>query len=144
MIKLLTATLLAIALAGCSTLGDGDTRNDLAAAIAIKYATLKVIEQADEPTAKASRVIDIASQARQMVDSGTVTLIPALELAVRERIDWQDLSPADTLLADALITAVRMELEARVEGGSLSGESVLALAVVLDNIVEAARLYAAG
>lgn len=130
-----------LCLAGCATLTDGDRRNDLAAELAIKYATLKVIDNDSDPSERAGRIISIAEKTQSLVDRGLVSLIPEIEQVVKDQIDWGKLDAADTLLVDALLTAVRVELDSRVQGGALSGETALAVSRVLDSVIAAARLY---
>ncbi len=130
-----------VMLSGCNTFTDGNARNDIAAELTIKYATMKVIERSGDPAAKAARIADIAAQAKTLVDGGAVAFVPELEIIVRQKIPWSELDAADTLLADALLTTLRTELMSRVDGGTLDDKTRLAVTKVLDSVVEATRLF---
>lgn len=110
--------------------------NSAGAKLAVQYATLKVIKR--DP-AKAARVTNIVTEADLILTDRTATVALA-EAAVRKAIKWEDLSAEDTLLANALINAVKFELEARVGTGGLSADQVLQVRAVLAWITEAAEL----
>ena len=128
-------------LGGCASLAEGDQRSELIATVAIKVATSKVISRSDDPPAKAHRIVDIATTAKQIASEGTVALVADLHDEINIRIDWAALDPGDTVLAQALIETVRSELEARLDNNLLNEGSLIVLHLVLDNIIEAATVY---
>lgn len=125
---------------GCTT-APSDSQQ-LAASMAIKYATIRVIERADDQSSAATRIIEIAEQAQKMVDSGTITLVDDLVRRIRERIDWDEMNYSRRFLAEALLEATSRELQQRIQGGSLNPETVVVLSLVLKDIVFTARTYA--
>lgn len=130
----LTPSLLALSAAaviGCAFLNE----RPAAAQLTIQYATLKYI---GDDQAKKDRVIEIAEAAKQL--SSTSATLAALEEAIRARIDWNSLDPADRLLADGLVNLVHAELAARFQQDVLDPEQVVALNQVLDWIIAAASL----
>lgn len=108
------------------------------ARLAVSYATLKVIENTDAEHQQARReaIHKIATDAKSLLAGEAVTL-PLLEAAIRERIDFGKLSPADTFLANALLAAVIQELQNRVGLGTLAPAQVLVVNMVLDWVIEA-------
>lgn len=128
---LLVLTLL---ISGCSLL---NFKTDPSARLAVTFATLKVIEQGDNPELRAQRVAEIAEEARAFVETDMLSL-DQLETALLMRLADEDLSPSDRLLADALISAVIAELEARVGSGFLTPEQKLTVGEVLGWVSAAA------
>ena len=104
-------------------------------------ATAKVISRADDPGGKAQRIIDIATQAKQLAEGGTLALVDDLHDEVNQRIDWAALDEGDTLLVQALISGVRAELKVRVDDNLIEGDALIVLQLVLDNIIDAATVY---
>lgn len=115
---------------GCASIMERES----SARIAVTYATWKAIGDDD---ARGDRVIEIAGGAREALGRENASLA-LLDEYVRRQIDWDRLDRADRLLIDALLTELRAELEARIGGGLLDGESRLRLAKVLDWISAAA------
>ena len=128
-------------LAGCKSLAEGDQRSELVATVAIQVATSKVINRSGDPAAKAQRIIDIATQAKQLAEGGTLALVDDLHDEVNQRIDWAALDEGDTLLVQALISGVRAELKVRVDDNLIEGDALIVLKLVLDNIIDAATVY---
>lgn len=114
---------------------------DTAARIAVKYATLKVVQHARDPVLKAQRIRSIVSGALALVDSDDSVTLPFVENAVRSRIDWDSLTAADYMAATALIETLRMELEARVGSGELDPDALLPVQTVLGWVIEATGAY---
>lgn len=133
LLALTVLVIVALMLPGCASL----ERGDATARLAVTYAALKTIESGDDPAARAAEVAAIARDAQRFLDSETVT-VALLEHAVRSRLP-ADLSPADRLLADALVDAVVAELETRVGLGVLDAGQRLVVNQVLGWIVGAAE-----
>ena len=130
---------LSFLIGGCTTTLTNSEQ--IAATLAIKYATLRVIEEAEDQTTVANRIVEIAEQAQELVDSGTVTLVDDLVGRIRERIDWAEMDASRSLLAEALLEAAKLELENRIQGGSLNPETVVVLSQMLQDIITTARLH---
>ncbi len=131
--KLLLAVVFAAVASGCATFRD----NQPAARLAVTYATLKVIEGGDDQVARAQKILDIANDAKHFLDGDAVTL-SALEQAVRDRLAAEELSPADRLLADALVLTIAAELRERIGQGALGAEQRVTVSTVLDWVTQAA------
>ena len=140
-VLILITVFCAVGLTGCKSLAEGDQRSELVATVAIQVATSKVINRSGDPSAKAQRIVDIARTAKGLVDGGSLSLVADLHDEIYERIDWAALDPGDTLLAQALITGVRAELELRIDDDLLSEQASIVLQLVLDNIIDAASVY---
>ncbi|MCR9260764.1 MAG: hypothetical protein NXH95_13640 [Pseudomonadaceae bacterium] len=134
--KLLPILLTGLLISGCAN----NDLNPRSADLIVKYATMKVIEKADDPADKAIRIVAVAEQALEVASTEGV-LIAVVQEAVKESIDWASLSPADTLLANELINLVAEDLNDRVDSGVLEGESMLTARRVLEAVIEATELY---
>lgn len=117
---------------GCASFGE----NTDSARLATQYATLKVI---DGDVDRADRIEEIVARSLTVLDGGSIT-VAAVESAVRSSVDWSSLDAADTLLADALIVAVRDELNARVGSGVLDSDSAIQVRTVLEWVASAAAM----
>ena len=132
----LAAVLFAFAfLAGCAALETVE-RSPLVAQLTVQQATLRVI---DEDPAKATRVLEISGQVREMiaVDSVTVAL---LDDFIRVQIDWQRLSLADAQLLMLLLDGLRTRLAERMGDGLLRPEQKVSISRVIDWVDESAML----
>lgn len=123
-------------LPGCAILqGDGSEGEEFAVRSSIQLATVKVIDGDQE---RAERVVEIASQARELVAGDSTAALDEVEQRVRDEIQWDTLSPAEQQVASDLVELVRAELEARIGEGALDPEDRVAVRTVLDWIIEAA------
>lgn len=139
LVALIVAALVMALLPGCKTLD----RHEASTSLVVKYATMKVIEKAGDAEAQGARAVRIraiASDVEQYAAGESVT-IAALEAAVRAKLP-SGLSPADRLLADALVQTVGQELQARVGSGLLSAEQLVQVKKVLGWVIEAAEYSA--
>lgn len=121
----------AIALAGCASTGGNDQQTQIVEQLAIQYAVMKVV---DNDPDKAARVSKIAHDAKTWLVSDTAT-IDVLEAAVREQIDWTKLDQANTLLVNALLAEVDLQLRSRVSVGVLTSDQKVQVNQVLDWII---------
>ena len=134
------ACFLAVFLAGVLTAGC-KSGNTVAARLAVSYATAKYIEKAGP-----SGVVERVQRIRAMLDtleklsSGEMVTIDALKAYVAQRLDH--LSPADRVLAGALIDAAVAELEARVGSGVLDPEKLVKVREVLAWVREGTNVFA--
>lgn len=117
----------ALSLTGCAT------SVSPAARLPVQFATMKVIESSDRITAEGVlRYVDLA---RSVVDRDVVAVA---DVVLRE-LDAEGLSPADKLLAQAII----LEIQARLQDTG-TGDSTLSLLEVLSWVEAAARLSQVG
>lgn len=132
----LVSTLLAVGMqvSGCALT---TLQSNPSARLAVTYATLKVIEDGADPQQRAEKVLSIATEAREFIETDALNL-SQLEAALRARLADENLSPSDQLLADALILTVVAELEAKVGSGMLSPEQKLTVGTVLGWVITAA------
>lgn len=136
MFRFIVPAILAVLLSACSTTG-GQPSN-ATTELLVQYATLKVIANNPE---RAQRVVTIAQQALDQLSDPTASVTVALiENAVRSQIHWEKLDPADTLLANALISMVHDELVARVGDGLLPADKLVQVKAVLEWVVAAGAL----
>jgi hypothetical protein len=138
-VAIAAAALVAATLPACKTID----QHQASASLVVKYATMKVIEQAgatDAQFARATRIRSIAADVEKFAGGEAVT-IAALEAAVRAQLP-SDLSPADRFLADALVQSVVQELQARVGSGLLNPEQLLQVRQVLGWVIEATSYVA--
>lgn len=136
-IKILTALAVTLGLlAGCATF----TQNLPVEQLVVEFATLKTIEQgkttADRQT-RAARIVAIATGAKTIVDTGNTT-VAALQAAIEARVAKLGLSPADSLLAEALVQAVIAEVNKRVTSGVLSPDTAVQVDTVLGWVITTA------
>ena len=124
-------------LSGCNS------QQSIAAHLAVSYATAKYIEQGGADSAgRAARVLAVAD-AVQKAASGESVTVDALRLLVIEHLP-PTLSPADKVLAGALIDAAVAELQARIGAGVLKPDSVLKVREVLGWVREGASQFVPG
>lgn len=122
---------------GCSSIGANVDQSKLI----VQVVVMKVIEaDKDHAHDRAVKVAQIASDAKSFLDT-TDTTVVALEAAVNMRIATLNLSPADQILAQAVVAAVVQELAGRVGQGLLSPDQKFTASEVLGWIQDAAALY---
>ena len=133
--KTLLIIFLAFVLGACSTI---DLQNP-AHRIAIQYATAKFIEQG-ETQKRAQGVISEIEQAQIFFD---VQGVPLSDIKARiiERVRYRGLSPADTLLATALIDAVELKIAEDIGRGVINPDDKIRINAALDLIKQAAEVY---
>jgi len=123
---------------GCASLG----QNVATEKLVIQYATMKVIEADQDAMAeRAGKIDEIARHAQLFLNTDTAD-IALLSAEVHKRLP-ADLSPADRVLANALIDTVMAELQARVGSGLVPPDKKLQVNAVLGWIREAAYFYLA-
>jgi len=135
---LVALAIVALIVSGCAAL-KGDTTP--AAKLAIQSATLKVI---DSDTERAQRVHKIAGQVLEIVDGNAEATLDAVEKRVRDEIRWDQLDQAEQLVASNLVDAVRVEIEARIDGGTLAPDDRVVVQKVMTWIREASAMAVGG
>lgn len=140
--KTLVALILSVGLlAGCvtggGTLPDPGTAQSVAK-LAVTYGVLKYCEKAGDPAAQAARCARVkafAGEAQKLAAGESVTIV-ALNAAIEAKLP-ADLSPADRILAIALIETIEQELMQRVGGNLLKPEQIVIVQQVLGWVVDA-------
>jgi hypothetical protein len=136
--------LIGASLPGCTTLAGGPSSEQLAAQVAVQYATGKFVEAAgpsvDARLARARQVKAVAEQLRAVASSDSATIAALHELAMVQ-VAKASLAPADRLLANTLVDIAVQELSARVSTGALNAEARVAVTRLLDWVVAAASAY---
>src|SRR5688572_8583949 len=92
-------------------------KHNATARLIVTAATLKGIEQGWD----VERVRAIVTSAKALA-AGTEVTVGVLEIAIAKQLDGLELSPADRLLADALVQIIAEELQARIGLGVLKPE----------------------
>lgn len=128
-------TLGTLFLAGCKTAPQETTAH-----LAVSYATAKYVEKAGvNAPERAARVLAVVDAVEGVAGGESVTL-DALKAYVLGKLP-ADLSPADRILAGALVDAAAAELQARVGAGALDPAALLKVRQVLGWIREGAAPY---
>lgn len=132
-----------LALAGCaSTGGVSDDSRGAAAQLIVKYAAMKYIEQAS-PVNRAERAVRVLEVAKLVAETarGEEITLQRLAAIAAEQLP-ATLTPADRMLALALISTAQTELQKRTGVGGIQSDTLLKLTEILDWIQQAAVLYA--
>ena len=123
------------ALTGCKP------QEQLAAKISVQYAVGKYIEhQPQDARAETAKRISATVEVVSELASNESTTVDALRAYVAQRLG-DKLSPADKLLAGAIIDAAAVELKARVGDGVLKPDQLVKVREVLTWVAEAAAAY---
>ena len=133
--KTLLIIILASMLGACSTI---DLQNP-AHRIAIQYATSKFIEQG-ESQKRAEAVIAEVEQAKTLIDMQAVPLSD-IKARIIQRVSDRGLSPADTLLATALIDVVNLKIAEDIDNGVIGANDKIRINSALELIKQAATVY---
>ena len=116
----------------------------LAAHVAVSYATAKFVEKAGDGTAqaaRAARVVQVLDAVQGLADGDSSVTVDVLRVFVIQRLPV-DLSPADRTLAGVLIDAAAAELKKRIGDGLVSPDAKLQVKEVLQWIREGAETFA--
>lgn len=116
-IRKIAATMMmavSILVVGCSTQGLEPHEEVLAHSVVVS-GVAKFVQNGTDPAERASEVVETIDRVVAFSEDGELFTLDELEAEAREQIPWAKLSPEDTLLAEALIGYVRVELERRLE-----------------------------
>lgn len=130
----------ALGLSACSTTPEGEHRDRLG----VQVATMALIERADQPAAKAARIVQLADTMRVMLELSEVTvgdLRHALLTRLAERYAAGEISPLERLAALEFINSVSDGVEKRLGAGLLTPDTRVKVNTVLTWIEDAARTY---
>lgn len=126
-------------LSGCATIARQVEAHPGVSRLSVTIATLKYI---GEDSARAERVAAVAQAVGAVATDAVVSTLDELEREARRQIDWQRLDAADTLLVNALIVAIRSELERRLGGADLPPGERPTVALVFQWVEDAAKTAA--
>lgn len=134
--KLIAATCLAtvIFLSGCAS--TPDARQDAIVTIAVQYATAKYIEE--RPNSR-ENIVRIAEGVKALVGGDATATLITLQEFVGGELDKAGLSPADRVLANALVGLIVAELQAKVGEGLIPADQRVRVAAILDLVIAVAR-----
>lgn len=138
---LIASALLAVScLTGCGA--GGLLKHETIATVGVQYATLKFIEAAGDTDAQArrARALRISVEEIRQFASGDPVTIDNLAIAALGKLP-ATLSPADTMLATALVNAVVIELHARIAGGTLEATALVEADKVMGWVIDATKFY---
>lgn len=126
----------------CGALTGCKPQEALAAKVAVQYSVGKFIEK-DSVVSRAEKVRQILATVKTVSDlaEADAVTIDSLRAYVAQRLG-DKLSPADKLLAGAIIDAAAIELKARVGDGVLKPDQLVKVREVLSWVAEAAAAYA--
>lgn len=130
----------ALGLSACSTTPEGERRDRLG----VQVTTMALIERADNPTAKAARIVALSDAMRVMLDMAEVTvgdLRTALLARLAERSAAGEVSPLERTVALEFINTISDGVERRVGSGLLTPDTRVKVNTVLTWIEDAARSY---
>lgn len=128
---ILACLTIASMLTSCAT----PEKNNGLAQIATQYATLKVLEEANDITPNG--VIRYVETARALVDQDTAIDPTRIAAELLRALDAEDLSPADRILAQALVLQIQAQFQ---ELDLMDPATRLSLLTVLGWIEQAARM----
>jgi hypothetical protein len=128
----IVATLL---LVGCSS--NPTARDEALIGITVQYATAKYIE--DRPESR-ENIVRVATAAKALVGGDASATLLTLQEFVGGELAKIELSPADRVLANALVNLIVAELQAKVGEGLLEPDQRVRVANILDLVIAAARV----
>lgn len=98
---------LSLVMSACSIIESHENTSKLV----VQYAALKFVmnEDVSEREERAQKIFQVAKEGKALFDSRALP-IEHIEDLVRERIDWDQLDAADTLLVNALIERIVIEV----------------------------------
>lgn len=117
--------------------------NTLIAGVAAFSGTQYIIELAEDPQARAERIIGYVDLALAMVDSDEQVTLPQLKQAVLDAILWESIPPADQGEVRDLVDEIERRIAAEIEERAvLSPEAEMGLEHILRRVRMAAEQYA--
>jgi type IV pilus biogenesis protein CpaD/CtpE len=120
-----------VLLAGCSS--NPSARDEALIGLTVQYATAKYIEGRQESR---ENIVRIATAARALVGGDASATLLTLQEYVGGELDKLSLSPADRVLANALVQLVVAELQAKVGEGLI--DQRIRVVSILDQIIATA------
>jgi hypothetical protein len=116
--------LIFVCLASCGTLGE----DNASAKLIVQYA---ILDYVGESTDRASRVVEVIDEVEGYLATDTPVTVDLLKGEAYERIDFNQLKPADRLLAANIVELLANKLTERVGQGQLDATQKLRVSEVL-------------
>jgi type IV pilus biogenesis protein CpaD/CtpE len=126
------ATLL---LVGCSS--NPTAREEALIGLTVQYATAKYIEE--RPQSRET-IVSVATAAKAIVGGDATATLLTLQEFVSGELDKAGLSAPDRVLANALVSLIVAELQAKVGEGLIEPDQRVRVANILDLVIAAARV----
>lgn len=123
-----------LSLSGCSS--NPSAREEAIVAITVQYATAKYIER--KPSSSKT-IVSIAQAAKDLVGGDATATLLTLQEVVSGELDKLALSPADRVLANALVSLIVAELQIKVGDGLIDADQRVRVAKILDLVIATAR-----
>jgi type IV pilus biogenesis protein CpaD/CtpE len=133
-LKKLIPVVATLLLVGCSS--NPSARDEAIIGLAVQYATAKYIE---EKPGSAENIVRVAEGVKALVGGDASATLVTLQEYVGQELTKLELSPADRVLANALVNLVVAELQAKVGEGLLEPDQRVRVAKILDLVIAAAR-----
>lgn len=129
------ATLVAVlSLVGCSS--NPSARDEALVGLTVQYATAKYIE--NKPSSR-KEIVAVAETVKAAIGGDTAATLLTLQEVVSSELDKLSLSPADRVLANALVNLIVAELQVKVGEGVLDASQRVRIATILDLVIATAR-----
>lgn len=139
--RLFTGMLVAItfaALAGCSSTPLKDIATD---PLGITLTVGLVLDQSDNPQELAKNIVAGIEDARKLIADGEVSTVDSLTLALNRKIADSNLSPTRKVALYAVLTRLASIVGQRLSEGNLSGDDIVYLGQILNQLDAAVMLY---
>lgn len=134
--KIIVVCIVALLSLGCSS--NPSAREEAIVDIAIQYGVAKYKEQSSDGERSEENIVRVATALKAVTAGDAVTLLTLQEFVDGE-IAKLELSPADRVLANALVRLVVAEIQVKIGEGLLSPERRVRVDQILDLIIAAAR-----
>jgi anthranilate phosphoribosyltransferase len=134
-LKKLIPVVVMLLLVGCSS--NPTAREEALIGITVQYATAKYIEE--RPQSRET-IVSVATAAKAIVGGDATATLLTLHECVSGELDKAGLSAADRVLANALVSLIVAELQAKVGEGLIEPDQRIRVANILDLVIAAARV----
>jgi len=143
MIAALVAVFLCLSITGC-TVFESINNNPETADVVIKIAVSQYIDAERDPAQRVIRATVVRDKVQKLlnrVEGNPQLTLDDLEQDFRASIGWVDLKPSDKIIADTLISNVRIQLEAKVKVGEIDPDYSVAAKTLLTMIIRTTGYY---
>lgn len=125
---------IALMLGACSS--NPTARDEALIGVAVQYGVAKYIEQ---KPGSGENIVRIATDLKSIAGGDASVTLLTLQEFVGQELGKLSLSPADRVLANALVSLVVAELQAKVGEGLLEPDQRVRVVQIMDLIIAAAR-----
>jgi type IV pilus biogenesis protein CpaD/CtpE len=134
-LKKLIPVVATLLLVGCSS--NPSAREEALIGLTVQYATAKYIEE--RPQSRET-IVSVATAAKAIVGGDATATLLTLQEFVSGELDKAGLSAPDRVLANALVSLIVAELQAKVGEGLIEPDQRVRVANILDLVIAAARV----